>query len=223
MSSVGEPLRVSTRAFEGMPSRSMSKSDRRRSCPSRHCGSASDCVPVLRDLGIDDFDVVGVALAEAAVLDRDAGGAILEFYGGLGDADARGLAGDGFGGRRGDWLDVLWRSRCGFSAVLIGFVIFSGIATASGVGGGSVLSLVTTGAGLGASDVRTPVSSVRCVGGRGIDETMVAWIAPAVEAFSPQWAPRVWKRNAQPTMIAATRPCRTREPAKSAPSLSPSM
>jgi hypothetical protein len=30
------------------------------------------------------------------------------------------------------------------------------------------------------------VSSVRCVGGSGIDETMVAWIAPAFEAFSPQ-------------------------------------
>ena len=74
----------------------------------------------------------------------------------------------------------------GFSAVLMGFVIFSGMATALGVGGGSVLSLVTTGAGLGASEVRTPVSSVRCVGGRGIDETMVAWMAPAFDAFSPQ-------------------------------------
>jgi hypothetical protein len=62
----------------------------------------------------------------------------------------------------------------GFSAVLIGFVIFSGMATSLGLGGGSVLSLVTTGAGLGASDVRTPVSSVRCVGGKGIEETMEA-------------------------------------------------
>jgi hypothetical protein len=62
----------------------------------------------------------------------------------------------------------------GFSASLIGLVIFSGIATSLGVGGGSVLSLVMTGAGLGAYEVRTPVSSVRCVGGRGSEETMVA-------------------------------------------------
>ncbi len=54
----------------------------------------------------------------------------------------------------------------GFSAVLMGLVIFSGIAISLGLGGGSVFSLVTTGAGLGASEVSTPVSSVRCVGGK---------------------------------------------------------
>src|SRR5258707_2898566 len=74
----------------------------------------------------------------------------------------------------------------GYSAVLMGLVTFAGIATSCGLGGGSVFSLVTTGAGLGASEVRTPVSSVRCVGGRGIEETIVAWMAPAFEAFSPQ-------------------------------------
>src|ERR1700733_1155579 len=73
----------------------------------------------------------------------------------------------------------------GFSAIF-GGLVFSGIATSFGLGGGSVFSLVTTGAGLGASEVSTPVSSVRCVGGRGIDETIVAWIAPALDAFSPQ-------------------------------------
>jgi hypothetical protein len=77
-------------------------------------------------------------------------------------------------------------SGVGFSAVLMGLVIFSGIATSFGLGGGSVFSLVTTGAGLGASEVRTPVSRVRCVGGSGIEETMVAWMAPAFDAFSPQ-------------------------------------
>ena len=41
----------------------------------------------------------------------------------------------------------------GFSAVLIGFVIFSGMAISFGLGGGSVLSFVTTGAGLGASEL----------------------------------------------------------------------
>src|SRR5258706_13398042 len=35
----------------------------------------------------------------------------------------------------------------GFSAVLIGLVIFSGVATSFGLGGGSVFCLVTTGAG----------------------------------------------------------------------------
>src|ERR1700723_411044 len=92
----------------------------------------------------------------------------------------------------------------GFSAVLMGLVIFSGIATSLGLGGGSVSSLAVTGAGLGASEVSTPVSSVRCVGGRGIEETMVAWIAPTFEACSPQFKPLAWKMNAQPTMTAAT-------------------
>ncbi len=78
----------------------------------------------------------------------------------------------------------------GFSAVLMGLVIFSGMATSLGVGGGSVFSFVLIGAGLGASEVRTPVSSVRWVGGRGSDETMVAWMAPAFEALSPQLMPR---------------------------------
>src|SRR5258706_12395 len=74
----------------------------------------------------------------------------------------------------------------GFSAVLIGFAIFSGMATSFGFGGGWVFSLVATGGGLGGSGVRTPVWRVRCVGGRGIEETMVAWMAPAFDAFSPQ-------------------------------------
>ena len=74
----------------------------------------------------------------------------------------------------------------GFSAVLMGVVIFSGMAISLGLGGGSVFSFVTTGAGLGASEVSTPVSSVRCVGGRGIEETIVAWMAPTLAAFSPQ-------------------------------------
>src|SRR5258708_20932917 len=87
------------------------------------------------------------------------------------------------------WM-CLGGSGVGFSAVLMGLVIFSGMATSFGLGGGSVFSLVTIGAGLGASDVRTPVSSVRCVGGSGIEETMVAWIAPAFDAFSPQLMPR---------------------------------
>jgi hypothetical protein len=83
------------------------------------------------------------------------------------------------------WM-CLGGAGVGFSAVLMGLVTFSGMAISFGLGGGSVFSLVTTGAGLGASEVSTPVSSVRCVGGRGIEETMVAWMAPAFEAFSPQ-------------------------------------
>src|SRR5258708_2841155 len=77
----------------------------------------------------------------------------------------------------------------GLSATF-GGLIFSGMATSFGLGGASVFSLAVTGAGLGASEVSTPVSSVCCVGGRGIEETMVAWIAPALEAFSPQLLPR---------------------------------
>ena len=57
------------------------------------------------------------------------------------------------------------------------------------MGAASVFSLAVMGAGLGVSEVRTPVSSVRCVGGRGMDETIVAWMAPTVEAFSPQLLP----------------------------------
>src|ERR1700727_1775740 len=87
------------------------------------------------------------------------------------------------------WM-CLGGAGVGFSAIF-GGLVFSGIATSFGAGGGSVFSFVTTGAGLGASEVRTPVSSVRCVGGRGSDETMVAWMAPALEAFSPQFVPRL--------------------------------
>src|SRR3984885_10579664 len=103
-------------------------------------------------------------------------------------------------------LAFLGGAGVGLSAVLIGLVIFSGIATSLGAGGGSVLSLVMMGAGRGASEVRTPVSSVRCVGGRGSEETMVAWMAPALEAFSPQSWPLVWKRKAEPRIAAAMRP-----------------
>jgi len=45
-------------------------------------------------------------------------------------------------------------------------------------------------------------------------------MAPAFEAFSPQLVPRVWKRKAQPKMMAAMRPCRKSEPAKLMLSLS---
>src|SRR5580698_7442999 len=61
----------------------------------------------------------------------------------------------------------------GFSACLMGLV-FSGIATVLGSGGGSVFALDSMGAGLDTSEVRTPVSSVRWLGGRGSDETIVA-------------------------------------------------
>src|SRR5882757_8015924 len=66
-------------------------------------------IPVLRNFGVDDIDVVGVALSKAAVLYRDARGAVLELHCGLGDADTCGLAGNCFGGRRRNGLNVLWR------------------------------------------------------------------------------------------------------------------
>src|SRR5260370_30102156 len=87
----------------------------------------------------------------------------------------------------------------GFSAVLMGLVTFSGMAISLGLGGGSVFSLMTTGSGLGASEVSTPVSSVRWVGGSGIAETIMAWIAPTFDAFSPQLVSRRWQQNAPPT------------------------
>src|ERR1700722_9266905 len=70
----------------------------------------------------------------------------------------------------------------GFSACLMGLV-FSGMATSFGVGGGSVRSFAVMGAGLGDSEVRTPVSRSRCLGGSGMEATIVAWMAPAVLAF----------------------------------------
>src|SRR5438445_12008595 len=73
----------------------------------------------------------------------------------------------------------------GFSAVLMGLVIFSGMATSFGLGGGSVFSLVMTGAGLGAFEVSTSVSSVRWVGGRGSDGTSGPLMAPTFDCFSP--------------------------------------
>src|SRR5258708_40020561 len=62
----------------------------------------------------------------------------------------------------------------GFSAVLMGLVTFSGMAISFGVGGGSVFSLVTTGAGRGASEVSTPVSGGRWGGGGGKEESIRA-------------------------------------------------
>src|SRR5216683_3083657 len=134
-------------------------------------------VPVVGNLLVDDSDVVRKPVAEGAVLDGYAGGAVLELHRRLGDADAGGLAG-------------------------------------CGLGGGSVFSLVTTGAGLGVSEVRTPVSRSRCFGGSGKAETMVAWMAPAVMAVSPQLLPFLWKRKAEPKMSAATSACRAMEPTK---------
>ena len=52
----------------------------------------------------------------------------------------------------------------GFSACLMGLVILSGMATSLGAGGGSVFALDSMGAGLGDSEVRTPVSSVALLG-----------------------------------------------------------
>src|SRR5258708_37199711 len=74
----------------------------------------------------------------------------------------------------------------GFSAVLMGLVIFSGIATSFGLGGGSVFSLVTTGAGLGASRGRRAVSSVRVGGGRGSGKALGGRVGPAVCAVFAQ-------------------------------------
>jgi hypothetical protein len=73
----------------------------------------------------------------------------------------------------------------GFSATFTGFVIFLGIGTSFGFGGGSVFSLATTGAGLGVSEARTFFSSVWTLGGRGIEETAVAWMAPATASSCP--------------------------------------
>ncbi len=73
----------------------------------------------------------------------------------------------------------------GFSDTL-GGLIFSGIASESGVGAASVFSFSVTGAGLGASEVRTPVSSVRWVGGRGIDADHGGLDGPDVRSvFAP--------------------------------------
>ena len=101
------------RMLEGTPSRLMSKRMvTRLPCEARGIGLLG--VPVLRDLAVDDVDVVGEAVAEGAVLHGDPGGAVLDLHGGLGDADAGGLAGGGLGGRAGRAEDA-WAARCGFS------------------------------------------------------------------------------------------------------------
>ena len=177
--------------------------------------------PVLRDLGVDDLDVVGEACAEGAVFDGDAGGAVFELGGGLRDADAAVSPVVAFMGCGGTGWTCFGGAGAGFSATLGGFFALSGMASSSGLGGGSVFSFVMTGAGLGVSEVRTPVSRVGCLGGSGRAATMVAWMAPASEAFSPQGLLLAWKTKAQPTMSAATRPWRTSEPAKLPRRLSP--
>ncbi len=74
---MGEPLRVSMRAFEGTPSRLMSKM-MVVLLPREARGISLAGVPVLRDFAVDDVDVVGKPRAEGAVFDRDAGGAVLQ-------------------------------------------------------------------------------------------------------------------------------------------------
>src|SRR5260370_34344917 len=64
-----------------------------------------------------------------------------------------------------------------FSAILTGLVGLTGIARSFGVGAASVFAFSWTGAGLGFSEVRTPVSRVRCFGGSGSAVTITAWIA----------------------------------------------
>ncbi len=77
-------------------------------------------VPVLRDLLVDDVDVVGEARSEGAVLHGYAGGAVLELHHRLRDADACGLAGGGFGGLLGYGLWVFRRRGCGLLGLLDG-------------------------------------------------------------------------------------------------------
>src|ERR1700682_4872494 len=105
-----------------------------------------------------------------------------------------------------------------FSAVLTGLGL-AGIARSFGEGVASVFTFSWTGAGLGFSEVRTPVSRVRCFGGSGSEVTMVAWIAPAAKSCSPQLLPRL-EMSAQARIAPMTAACRTIEPAKLLPRLS---
>jgi hypothetical protein len=65
-----------------------------------------------------------------------------------------------------------------------------------GLGGGMVASWATTGAGLGESEARTLSSTTGCLGGRGMAETMEAWMEPATGFWSPQVLPWGWRKDA---------------------------
>ena len=172
-------------------------------------GSASDCVPVLRDLAVDDVHVVGEARAEGAVLNRDAGGSVLQLQSGLRDADAGGLAGGGLGGRRSDGLNML-RRRGGWllgdfrrlDLFRDGDFVRAWRRLGSFFGGDWGRAW-----GFGGQDSGVE----RALGWRQRDETLPWWPGSLRhwKHFRPSCWPRWWKKNAEPTMAAAITPCST--------------
>src|ERR1700734_2628226 len=71
-------------------------------------------------------------------------------------------------------------SFLGWSLALTRISVSRGGGAAASLGGGR-------GAGLTLSGVRTDLSTALAFSGRGMAETMEAWMDPASEAFSPQW------------------------------------
>jgi hypothetical protein len=141
-------------------------------------------VPVLRDLLADDLDVVGVTITEGAVLDGGGGGAVFELGDGFGELLC-GLAGGGLGGGVG--CGCLGGAGCVMGPSLAGCGLALTRMSVSR-GGGMVASLGGGwGAGLMLSGVRTDLSTGLNFCGRGMAETMEAWMAPTDKAFSPQW------------------------------------
>src|ERR1035437_7193141 len=107
------------------------------------------------------------------------------------------------------------------SAVLTGLVGFTGVGMGAGFAISPVLGVGAMGAGDGFSVARTLSSSSGALGGSGISLTMVAWMAPAVAAASPQLFPECETYAQLRSSVAATA-CSANEPANPPPNL-PSM
>src|SRR3984885_8004601 len=109
---------------------------------------------------------------------------------------------------------------CSTGATLGGVLgaVFSLMRMSVGLGGGWVASL---GGGLGAGVVfslaRTDFSTGVTLEGSGMAETMEAWMAPTVEAFSPQCSTWPGTTMARPTQTAAMRIWSAIAPAKPLP------
>src|SRR6185437_1491905 len=109
---------------------------------------------------------------------------------------------------------------CSTGATLGGVfgAVFSLIRMSVGLGGGWVASL---GGGLGAgvtlSLARTDFSTGATLVGKGMAETMEAWMAPTDEALSPQCSTWPGTKRASPTQTAAMRMWSAMAPAKPLP------
>ena len=148
-------------------------------------------IPLRLELPVDLLNVEGEARAECGIRDADGKGADAGLAAGHRDVEATGLAGldfvgIGFGGPE----DAAGAVGCSYRRrAAVSLMSWRGLARSSGRMAAAVGGAGAMGAGLGFSVARTLCSSIGWRGGSGRELTMVASMAPAVAAASPQLWP----------------------------------